>query len=83
MNLRVYLKFQHNLKLSTAGHGAYHMKRLDEKNTMVLFISPYLHSMKIYWPKKVTFYRRMTSSLSDVTFPCNDVTVRDVTCDVV
>ena len=77
MNLRVYLKskFKHNLKLSTVGHVAYHMKRLDEKNTMVLFISPYLYSKKSYWPKKVTFYQSVTSSPGDVTFRYYDVTV--------
>ena len=75
MNLRVYLKFKHNLKLSTAGHVAYHMKRLDEKNTMVVFISPYLYSVKSYGPKKVTFYRNVTSSPSDVTIRYYDVTV--------
>ena len=69
------LKCKHNLKLGTAGHVAYHMKRLDERNTMVLFISPYLHSIKSYRPKKFTFYRNVTSSPSDVTIRYYDVTV--------
>ena len=34
------------------GHVAHHMKRLDEANTMVLFISRYLYSIKSYRQKK-------------------------------
>ena len=51
------------------------MKCIDDSNTMVLVNSPYLYSIKSYRPKKVTLYRNVTSSPSDVTIRYYDVTV--------